>query len=442
MRSIVRLGMSIGLVLTLIVGPAAAQVHGEGEGTHNLRLMANSPAPSAATQSDLAFWGNLAVAGSFDGFRLLDIRNPNKPRQVSRMLCNGGQGDVSIWGDLVFRSVDSPQSSTNCNSTGVSAATPGMFEGIQIFDVSDRQNPVRIHSVPTDCGSHTHTLVPDPDNNRVFLYVSSYPLGNNALGPNCQQPHGYISIVEVPLDNPTAATVSKYFLDDDTQFGNYLGFTFRACHDISVFTELNRAAGACLTEGQLWDISNPAEPEFIWRYDNDAIKPENIDLFHSSSFTWDGKIVGFGDESGGGTAARCVDPNDEQGRAWFVDAETGEELASYKIPRSEPDICTMHNFNFIPQKHGKYTFVAGNYTGGTTVVDVNKLLAGASEADSEIAWAKPEDVDVWSSYWYNGHIYVNDHHRGVDVFLLRDGARATAKKLPYFNPQTQENVIE
>src|SRR3990170_7659078 len=141
MKTFVRLGMAVCLVLTLIVGPVAAQVDGEGEGTHNLRLMANSPAPSAATQSDIAFWGNLAVAGSYDGLRLLDIRNPNKPHQLSRMFCNGAQGDVSIWGDLVFRSVDAPQSSTSCNSTGVSAATPGMFEGIQIFDVSDRENP-------------------------------------------------------------------------------------------------------------------------------------------------------------------------------------------------------------------------------------------------------------------------------------------------------------
>ncbi|HSK15999.1 MAG TPA: hypothetical protein VK915_07500 [Gaiellaceae bacterium] len=441
--------------LALSTGTAWAQDHDHGGGggsvgefgTDNLMHMANSPRPTNATQSDLAFWGNLAVAGSYDGFRILDVTNQNKPREISRIHCNGAQGDVSIYGNLVFRSVDSPQSSTDCNSTNVTASTPGMFEGIQIFDISDVDNPVRIHSVPTDCGSHTHTLVPDAANDRVFLYISSYPLGGAALGPNCQSlqtgdGHSKVGIVEVPLSNPTAASVSYYNLDPGTEWATYLGaFTFRACHDISVFTGINRAAAACLSEGQVWDISDPAHPQFLYRYDNPNIKPENIDLFHSASFSWDGKIVAFGDESGGGGAARCVDPDDNQGRIWFLDAATGTELASYKIPRSEPGVCTMHNFNFIPQRQGNYTLVSSAYTGGTTVVNVNRLLAGQSEMMSEIAWRKPEGGNAWSSYWYNGNIYANDILRGLDVFLLRGGVHAPVVRLPYLNPQTQENVI-
>jgi hypothetical protein len=446
---------ALALISSLVLAaPASATDHGGGpaggdeSGTFNLKHSSNLPRASEFTQSDLAFRGNIAVAGTYDGFRIIDIRNPNRPRQIAHMLCNGAQGDVSIWGNLVFRSVDTPQSSTDCNSTNVTASTPGHFEGVQIFDISDPRNPVHINSVYTDCGSHTHTLVPHGD--RLFVYVSSYPLGGAATGPNCQSletggGHSKISIIEVDLDDPSwtgNTSVSDYFLDEDTQWATYLGaFTFRACHDITVFTDINRAAAACMSEAQLWDISDPANPEFLWRYDNPAIQPANIDLFHSAAFTWDGMVVAFGDESGGGGAARCADPGDDQGRIWFLDVETGTEMASYKIPRSEPGVCTMHNFNFVPQREGNYTLVSSAYTGGTTVVDVNRLLAGASEAESEIAWKKPEGGNAWSSYWYNGQIYASDILRGLDVFTLRSPGRAPEVRLAHLNPQTQERVI-
>ena len=416
------------------------------DSSDNMTLLFNSPRPSGATNSDLAFKGRFVYAGTYDGFRILQYASGNQGRQLVHFLCNGAQGDVSVYKNLLFRSVDAPQSNDTCNSTNVTASTPGMFEGIQIFDVSDPENPVHVNSVPTDCGSHTHTLVPDPANNRVFVYVSSYPLGGGAIGPNCQPlatpggGHGKISIVEVPLDNPQAATVSPYFLDEGTEVGDYLGFQFTACHDISVFTALNLAAAACLTEGQVWDISNPAEPEFLYRYDNPNIKPENIDLFHSAAFSWDGSIIAWGDESGGGGAARCVDPNDNQGRVWFTDAETGADLASFKPPRSISTTCTMHNFNFVPNKDGNNVLVSSAYTGGTTVVDVDALIGGATEAEAEIGWAAPAGTNSWSSYWYNGFIYANGA-RGLDVFLLSDERVERGINLPYMNPQTQEKVL-
>jgi len=433
------------IALTLVVGSLPAVAQENSESSDNMVLMFNSPRPSNATATDLAFWGDLAISGTSTGFRILDFAQGQRGKQLVHFLCNGSQGDVSVYGNLLFRSVDSPQSSPDCNSTNVTASTPGMFEGIQIFDISDPANPVHVNSVPTDCGSHTNTLVPDPANNRVFLYVSSYPLGGSALGPNCQDiagggGHGKVSIVEVPLNNPAAATVSPYFLDEDTEVGDYFGFQFTACHDISVFVELDLAAAACLTEGQIWDISNPAAPQFLRRYDNPNINPANVDLFHSSSFSWDGSIVAFGDESGGGGAARCVDPNDNQGRVWFIDTATGMELASYKPPRSIPGTCTMHNFNFVPNKDGNNVLVSSAYTGGTTVVDVDALIAGASEADAEIGWAAPAGINSWSSYWHNGFIYANGA-RGLDVYKLFDDRVRRDIKLPHSNPQTQENVL-
>jgi hypothetical protein len=217
-------------------------------------------------------------------------------------------------------------------------------------------------------------------------------------------------------------------------------FTFSACHDISVFTGIDRAAAACMSEAQMWDISDPANPVFLWRYDNPAVQPSKIDLFHSATFSWDGSIVAFGDESGGGGAARCTDPDDDQGRIWFVDVATGAQLASYKVPRAEPAVCTMHNFNFLPLRD-RNVLVSSAYTGGTTVVDVDRLLAGATPAEAEVGYYRPSGGNAWSSYWYNGFVYANDINRGVDVFLLSDRARAGARMLPYLNPQTQESLL-
>jgi hypothetical protein len=413
----------------------------------NMKLQSNLPRTTAVTQSDLAFFGKYAITGNYGGFRIVDISSPAKPRVVSEVECNGAQGDVSVTGNLVIQSVDQPQSSGDCDSTPVTAATAGMFEGIRIFDISDIRNPVHVASIQTDCGSHTHTLLPEPENGRAVVYISSYPLGAAAIGPNCLPReqgggHSQVSIVTVPLDDPAAATVSAYGLDPATEWATYRDqYTFRACHDISVFKELNLAAAACMSEAQLWDISDPLNPRFLWRYDNPAIKPENVDLFHSASFSWDGKVVAFGDESGGGGEPRCIDPDDDQGRIWFVDVATGAELASFKVPRSEPGTCTMHNFNFVPLRDGRKVLVSSAYTAGTTVVDVDALLAGASEAEAEIGFYKPSEGNAWSSYWYNGRIYANDILRGLDTFNLTGPHTAGARKLAELNPQTQINVI-
>ncbi|MGQ0520058.1 MAG: LVIVD repeat-containing protein [Actinomycetota bacterium] len=423
-------------------GPGAA---GPTLVSEKMKPRATLPRSADAVQSDFAFVGKLAFAGNFLGFRVLDISDPANPLQVADVRCNGPQGDVSVYGNLLFQSVDTPQTSPACDSANTTAATAGAWEGIRVFDVTNSAAPAHVASLRTDCGSHTHTLVPDPANGRVLVYVSSYPLGGAALGPNCQSPHGFISIVSVPLANPTGATVSKYFLDPATEVAAYPltggPFVFRACHDISVFVEIGRAAAACLSEAQVWDISDPANPEFLWRFDHPVVNPANIDLWHSASFSWDGAVVAFGDESGGGTSARCVDPDDLQGRIWFLNARTGAFLANYKIPRSESGVCTMHNFNFVPLRNGRKVLVSSAYTGGTTVVDVNALVAGATPAAAELGYYRPTGARAWSSYWYNGRIYANDSVRGVDVMDLVGRSVAGARNLPYLNPQTQESLI-
>ncbi len=454
-------------VADLGVGAVAGRGPASGPGdlaSKNVKLLGHlDRSAPGITQSDLAFKGKLAFAGNYQGFRVIDISSPANPKVIGSKFCNGAQGDVSVYGNLLFQSVDTPQSKPECDSTNVTASTSGAWEGVRAFDISDPTNPVLIDSYKTDCGSHTHTILPVPEDDRIYIYVSSYPItfGNIGAASNCFDfesggGHGYVSIIEVPISNPTNETIHKYFLDDATEVATFnldavfdtppgvLGtHSFIACHDIAVFADLRLLAGACLSEAQLWDIADPVNPVFLWRFDDPALDHEfGLDLWHTSAFSWDGKVVAMGDESGGGAFARCVDPTDDRGRVWFLDTMTGGLLANYKIPRSESGVCTAHNFNFIPQTNGRKTLIMANYEAGLTVVDVNALIGGASELESEVGFYKPAGTDQWSAYWYNGFMYVNDIARGVDVMLLSDRARAGQGKLDFMNPQSQLTPIK
>lgn len=403
----------------------------------------------AYRNSDLAFWGRLAYAGHYEGFQIIDISAAGQPRVLSDFPCPGAQHDVSVWNGLLFLSVDAPRTGPGCDSVPMPGGAAG-WEGIRIFDVSDPTNPRYLSGVATDCGSHTHTLVPDPANGRLLIYVSSYPasgfgtspFGNSCrrLNPDGSQGHSKISVVEVPLGAPTTASVIAQPRFELNDFRATPGF--RGCHDITVFLELQRAGAACLSESQVWDISDLANPRTIGRVHN-----ASVDIWHSAAFTWDGRVLVFGDEAGGGTAPRCrtSDPS-TLGAVWSyettsldnLDGSTQEApLGHFKIPRPQGDVanCTMHNFNFIPVRD-RYVLVSSSYAGGTSVADFTDPTRPV-----EVAHLDPHGANTWSSYWYNNFIYANDSGRGVDVMLLSDRVRAGARRLPYLNPQTQEQLI-
>ena len=147
-------------------------------GTKNLKLLASIPktgtlAGDSNLNSDLAFWGDLAFQGNYNGIQITDISDPENPAKLAEIACPGSQNDVSVWKGLLFTSVDSSRNKAECegNTTGP-VTDPNSWEGIRVFDVSDPANPRYVTAVETDCGSHTHTLVPDGD--RALLYVSSY----------------------------------------------------------------------------------------------------------------------------------------------------------------------------------------------------------------------------------------------------------------------------
>lgn len=419
----------------------------------NLKIIGSAPKTSTVPtyrNSDLAFWGRTAFAGNYEGFRTIDTSDPENPQVLSDFQCAGSQNDVSVWKGLMFVSVDAALTSPECGSPRAldadGHAIPG-FEGIRIFDVHDPADPAYVGAVATDCGSHTHTVVPDKaDPSRVLLYAASYPSGElaeSAYGNSCTRigdGHSKISVVEVPLGDPASASVIN---EPRFELNDYKGAAgYRGCHDISVFSEIDRAAAACMQEGQIWDISDVENPTTIARVHN-----PNFDFWHSATFTWDGSTVLFGDEAGGGGSPRCraTDP-DTVGAIWIydvasldnVDATTQEApLSHYKISRVQGDTarCTMHNFNVLPIA-GRYVAVSAAYSGGTTVFDFTDRTNPA-----EVGHNDPHGANTWSSYWYNGHIFTNDTGRGLDVMLLADQARAEAKRLPHLNPQTQESLI-
>jgi hypothetical protein len=203
--------------------------------------------PWDTRNTDLAFWGKTAIQGRYDGFRVHDISAPGNPNELAFFSCVSPQGDVGVYENLVFRSVDSPQRTDQCtsvsqngNPTGADCAPAPSpctgFEGIQIFDISNLNDIEHIASVALDCGSHTHTVVPDLANDRVLIYnsVSGNGLqanpgkyGNRCPGP----PFNREDIVEVPLDDPASAHVLGSF-----DLGDHEGEPVQICHDFGVFS--------------------------------------------------------------------------------------------------------------------------------------------------------------------------------------------------------------
>jgi hypothetical protein len=393
--------------------------------------------------SDLAFWGDLAVQGSYDGFRLIDISTPTAPRLVADVDCRGPQGDVSVWEQLVFVSVDRPQTDPGCDSHDAKGADPrdvpadGGWEGIRVFDISRPAEPELVASVFTDCGSHTHTLVPDPENGRVLLYVSSYALLQEPdISPDCLNPHAHITVVEVPLDDPAAArVVSQPHLFDTPAWEVWPGAPAGlhdtvGCHDISIFAPLQLAAAACMSEGQIWDISDPERPVTIAHVD----LPQ-VTFWHSAAWSNDGSVVAFGDENL--SEEGCSDV--PLGAIWFyrvADPAAPELAGHFSLERTQgAEICSAHMFNVIPGIE-RDLMVAGFYAGGTSVIDFTDPAAPREIAYYDVGGRTPGDQ--WAAYWYRGLIFASDHLRGLDVFSLDLPDAAGAAQLPHLNPQTQE----
>lgn len=393
----------------------------------------------AAYNSDLAFTGDHVIVGNYHGFAVYDISRPAEPRLISTVLCPGSQGDVSVSGDLLYFSVDYPRASEECGASAVPVTDPDGFEGLRIFDVSDKANPQYVAAVRTDCGSHTNTLVPGKDGEHEYVYVSSYSPSTDF--PNCQPPHDKIMVIEVPLDDPAAAAV----VSEPRLFAEEGHENTSGCHDITAYPERDIAAAACMGDGVLLDISDPVNPVVTER-----VQDENFAFWHSATLTNDARHVVFTDELGGGSAATCDEetgPERGANAVYAVDhGESGPELrfrSYYKLPRhqAETENCVAHNGSLIPVP-GRDYFVQAWYQGGVSVIDLTD-----PDRPEEIAYFDrgPWDTESlsmagsWSAYYYNGHVYSSEIQRGLDVLRLTDPRLAEAEwvRLEEFNPQSQ-----
>jgi hypothetical protein len=416
-------------------------------GTKNLKHLANRAkpgpfAPEDALNSDLAFENGYAYAGNYNGIQVFDVRDPENPTTVAVYPCLGAQNDVTVNDGILVTSTDALMTDDSCNATRApSNSTPGAWEGLKVFDVSNPAAPQYLTSVETDCGSHTHTVLPEAD--RLIVYVQSYDVSSTK--PNCQPPHDKISVVEVPKSDPAAAAVvNEPVLFPDGGNPGEPGGTRRAttgCHDITVYQEIGLAAGACTGQGSMIDISDPVNPKVI-----SSVEDPNFAFWHSATISNDGKKVLFTDELGGGSGPECnptVGPQRGADAIYDITDPANPRFLSYfKIPRTQTnqENCVAHNGNLIPIK-GRDVLIQSWYQGGVSVLD---WTDGSNP--KEIAWFDRGPINptrrvlggFWSSYYYNGYIYGNEIQRGFDVFKLTgEGIGADRNNVGTLNAQTQ-----
>ena len=432
----------------------------------------------AFANSDMAFRGEHLFIGNFTGFNIYDISNPKKPKLETSIVCPGGQGDLSVHGNLLFMSVEEPRGRLDCGTQGnEQKVSTERFLGVRIFDITDIKKPKQIASVQTCRGSHTHTLLVHPaDKANVYIYGSgtgSPRPGDELTGCSAGKPdedpntaYFSIDVIQVPLAAPhTAKIVNRPRIFSDPATGAIAGLAktreaapdvqatreTNQCHDITVFPEVGLAAGACSGNGILLDISDPVNPKRL-----DAVEDKNFAYWHSATFNNDGTKVIFTDEWGGGTSPRCraTDRPEWGADAIFDIVDKKLQFRSYfKMPaaQTEQENCVAHNGSLIPVP-GRDIMVQAWYQGGVSVFDFTD-----SSKPVEIAYFDRGPVDPariviagqWSDYWYNGHIYGAEMARGVDVFRLKPSEHLSeneieaAEQVRYqvFNAQQQPKVV-
>ncbi len=429
------------------------------------------------SNTDMAFADDVMVAGSYHGFNVYRLQEDGIPELFSSVVCPGGQGDVSIVGDLLIMSVEQTRGRVDCGLQGISEdISEERFRGLRIFDISDLSRPIQVGQVQTCRGSHTHSVVSGPGRDGKIIVYNS---GTSRIRDNEELDTCYgstpgddrtalfrIDVIEIPVDDPSKSRIidsPAVFADPETgrlaglwQGGDHGDDTQESritnqCHDITVFPEDGIAAGACSGNGILFDISNPRKPKRI-----DDVIDTGFAYWHSATFNNAGNKVLFTDEWGGGSRPRCrtYDPLDWGANAIY-DVVDGElEFRSYfKIaaPQTDQENCVAHNGSVLPVP-GRDIFVQAWYQGGLSIIDFTD-----SANPFEIAYFDRGPIDeehlilggYWSTYWYNGRIYGTEIARGVDVFSLIPSEFLTENEIAaaeladqgaVFNPQQQLKV--
>ncbi len=470
------------------VGLGAGWMDAE-EASWNMRLLAHLPRPdgfynpetpgdSRFSNTDLAFQGDLVFVGNYHGFNIYDVSDPRNPRLRTSVVCPGGQGDLSVYGNLLFMSAQEVRGRIDCGTQGVDeAVSPDRFRGVRIFDISDLDDPRQVAAVQTCRGSHTHTIVEDlNDPSTLYVYnsgTSASRSGEELSGcVDVQDPddpttaYWSIDVIRVPLDAPERAeriSSPRVFADGST--GRIAGLwqggdhgegtqTTRGtdrCHDITAYPELGIAGGACSGNGILFDISNPAVPVRL-----DEVVDPNFAYWHSATFNNDGTTVIFTDEWGGGSQPRCLasDLPEWGANALFHIVGGRMYLAGYyklPAPQTATENCVAHNGSLVPVP-GRDIKVQAWYQGGVSVFDFTDPSNPFEIAFFDRGPLSDDDLftgGYWSTYWYNGYIYGSEISRGLDVLELTANEFLTENELEAarlvrfeeFNPQHQPRMF-
>jgi hypothetical protein len=435
--------------------PAGPPVRAEG-----IRLVGSLP----GSIGDLAFWGDLAVANLWtesgdpardQGFVVIDVSDPTQPLEIGRFACTESDRDISIWEDLVILSQDQATEGAGCDAGHTPTTDPDAFAGIRVVSIADPANPTLVASVRTGYdeaagdttarGSHTHTLVPDldhlgPDGQpapRLIVYAGMF------FYPSTQ-PHA--TIVEVPLDDPSAARVIGT-LDNGTPM---------TCHDFTVYRPGRLAACSAYFAGViLFDISDPAQP-VVLSHLVDPNMTENSESHHSTVFSNDGRTLVIDAEIDARLASCAGGTDEDTGALWFYDISDPadpQQRGYFQLPRpGTGHLCYAHQSNVVPMAGDRDIVVTGWFAGGINLVDFTEPAQ-----PRELAyWVSSEGGGMHSfanaAYWYNGHVYAGNlrydgvdlpfSERGFDVFEVDEPDLADALTLPYANPQTQDEPPE
>jgi LVIVD repeat len=471
-RSFVLAGCVVGM---LVFAPTALAGHTTDPRTSNLRPLGHIVEPAVLggfgggepdINTDIAFQGKYAYQGNWDGFSIRDISNPNNPRTVSRTHCDGNQGDVAVYGDILVRAWNTIAGATGPFGAGFDCDgqdVPAGWEGVHVFDISDKRNPVLVGDVELSarpeadafgCGSHTITLVPDRRNDRVIVY------NQTSSGP-CP----FVGILEVPLDAPEDAAWLRNEPLEEVSFAHDSGVILGnvnmmavASHDMANVYDIGRndIPGGSLTN-----------PQFLYTIEEEGVcnEPGNplcTGHWHSATFTWDGEVIILGWEPGGGLQAECeaTDPAAKKS-FFFYDADDGSKLGQWTLPQPQGanENCTLHNYNVVPRRDGRDILVSGNYQAGLWVIDFTNPASAQTVASSDPPPAPQVTfppgpppfcstfpggcplTGAWSSHWYNDIIYESHIGEGLNIFRMTDNTFRTSMKLGRLNPQTQEFSI-